>query len=164
MSIHIPSWDEFFMRHAYLAASKSKDPSTQIGAILVKNGIVVSSGYNGFPRKVLDLPERYADKPTKYAMVVHGESNAILGAARNGITTDGTVMYTQGTPCSDCAKNVIQAGVKEIVVHKQWGAMTNWVTSQALGTKMLQEAGVVVRELDLILGIECLVSGKLIKV
>ena len=81
------NWTEYYMRHQYLASEKSKDPSTKIGAVLVRGDNIVSIGYNGFPRGINDSPERLNNREEKYFYVVHAESNAILNAARNGIAT-----------------------------------------------------------------------------
>ena len=161
------SWDEFFMRMVYLTSSKSKDPRTRIGAILIKKGDVdpLSSGYNGFPRGVVDFECRYADRNLKHKMICHAEFNCIINAARKGVGTIGTILYTQAPVCHECAKSIIQAGVREIVYHKQFPDMTQeWVESSILAKQMLNEAGVYVRCLDLALGIKTLLSGEIVEV
>ena len=164
--VPIPSWDEFFMRHVYLAASKSKDPRTKIGAILVRGDIIISEGYNGFSRGVRDLPERYLDRETKYKYVVHGEVNSILNAARHGIKTDGSILYTNGIPCENCGKTIIQAGVLDVIVHKQWPEIPSsiWAASAEITKTMFQEAGVLIREFDCVLGLKGVCDGKIINV
>jgi len=82
-----PNFDELFMRMVYLTATKSKDPSSKIGAVIVKDDRVISTGYNGFPIGVSDSQERYLNRETKYKFVVHAEHNSILTAARFGIST-----------------------------------------------------------------------------
>lgn len=160
----IESWDEFHMRHAYLAAGRSRDPRTRIGAVLVRRGESdpISSGYNGFPRKCNDSIEMYLDRDIKRARVVHAEHNAILNAARKGISTVGTVLYTQAPVCRECAKACIQAGVSEIVCHKQFPSMSHgpWLESCREGARLLEEAGVATRLFDLRLGLKALVDGK----
>src|ERR1039458_3355020 len=162
----IPSWDEFFMRHVYLAASKSKDPRTKIGAVLVKNGIIISEGFNGFARGVQDLPERYLDRKTKYKFVVHGEANSIQNSARNGICTTASVLYTNGIPCDSCGKTIIQAGISEVVIHKQWPETLSevWRESVEITKIMFREAAVNIRVLDCHLKLQGLVDGKIIDV
>ena len=161
----IPSWDEFFMRHMYLAASKSKDPRTKIGAVLVKDGIIISEGYNGFARKVADLDERYLDRETKYKYVVHGEVNSILNAARHGISTKDSVLYTNGIPCYDCGKCAIQAGVSEVVVHKQWpGNDKKWLDAAEITKTMFRESGVKIRIFDMVLGLTSISNGEIVTV
>jgi dCMP deaminase len=159
------SWDEFFMRHVYLAATKSRDPRTKIGAILVKDGVIISEGFNGFPRKVKDLPSRYLNKKTKYKMVCHAEHNAVLNACRTGISTLGSICFTNGIPCCECSKALIQAGILEIVVHKQWPEMNQkWKESIKTSKIMFKEAGVKIRIFDEVLGLEGFNNGEIVKV
>ena len=90
-------WDKYFMDLAGLVSSKSKDPSTKVGAVVVRpDRTIAAMGYNGFPRGVLDLPERYADRPTKYSMVVHAEANAIVSAKGD---LAGCKIYCTMLPC-----------------------------------------------------------------
>lgn len=160
-----PSWDVWFMKHVYLVAEKSKDPRTKIGAVIVKDKHVISSGFNGFPIGVKDSPERYADRQVKYSMVAHAEDNAVLAAARFGISTLGTTLYTQGVPCCECAKSVIQGGIKEVVVHLQWPSMIQkWIESCKIAEMMLVESGVNVRWLDEPLGVKGYLDGKIFDV
>jgi dCMP deaminase len=158
------------MRHVYLIGSKSKDDSTQIGAILVSDGGVISEGYNGICRKVNDmLPERNA-RPYKYSFYEHGERNSIYNAARKGIKTMDSIMYTNSIPCTDCGRAVIQAGCSEIVLHKQWEDIwrniknIKWEGHDNTTLTMFEEAGVKVRFFDKLLGINCLISEQLVEV
>lgn len=113
------SWDEYFMGVALLSAMRSKDPNTQVGACIVNDdNRIVSVGYNGFPRGCSDedFPwERKADNQndTKYPFVCHAELNAILNS--NGIGVKGSRIYVALFPCNECAKAIIQAGIKEII-------------------------------------------------
>lgn len=110
-----PSWPEYYMAFAHLAAVKSKD-STQVGAVLVgPDGEIRLSGYNGPPRGVADLPER-RERPTKYRFSSHAEQNVVAFAAREGIRTKGCTLYTTHHPCSSCSRSLIQAGVTCVVV------------------------------------------------
>lgn len=165
-----PTWDEFFLKHVYLVSSKSKDPSTQIGAVLVKNNILISEGYNGFCRNVNDnISERWM-RPEKYFWVEHGERNAIFNAARNGVETFGSTIFTNGMPCVDCARSIIQAGIKEVVLHEQWEKYwreimkDKWKEHDAISAKMFEEAGVNVRYVDKILNQKCLIAEKVCSV
>lgn len=111
------SWDECFMRMAHVISERSKDPSTQAGAVVVNNNnVVVGVGYNGWPRGIESdaLPwEREGDfENTKYAYVCHAEENAIYNA--NNSTKDCKI-YCTLFPCNECAKAIIQNGVKEII-------------------------------------------------
>ena len=112
------SWDDYFMAVALLSGKRSKDPSTQVGACIVnKNNIIESIGYNGFPKGCSDdeFPwEREGDTlNTKYAYVVHGELNAILNCKGKDLT--GCRIYVGLFPCNECAKAIIQSGIKEVI-------------------------------------------------
>lgn len=157
------SWDEYFMRHVYMAASMSKDPMTKIGAVLVRGKTIISEGYNGFPRGIVDLQSRYEDRPLKRLMTEHGEVNSILNCARNGIKTLGTTMYTQGVPCGNCAGKIIQAGISEIVIHEDWPNLVHseeWTISIQRSFSMLQEARVTIRNFKGKIGATGLLNGK----
>lgn len=114
---HYLSWDECFMQIASVIAQRSKDPSTQAGAVIVDGqNIVVGLGYNGFPRNCTDenLPWSREGNflETKYAYVVHAEENAVYNANKN---THGCKMYCTLFPCNECAKTIIQSGIQEII-------------------------------------------------
>jgi len=112
------SWDEYFMGIALLSGMRSKDPNTQVGACIVdKDNKIVGIGYNGFPIGCSDdsLPwERESDNynDTKYPYVVHAEANAILNSTKD---LHGSRIYVGLFPCNECAKLIIQSGIKEIV-------------------------------------------------
>ncbi len=112
------SWDEYFMGIAMLSAKRSKDPSTQVGACIVdKDNKVVGIGYNGFPIGCSDdnLPwvrEGDNNNETKYPYVVHAEANAILNSTKD---LHGARIYVDLFPCNECAKLIIQSGIKEVV-------------------------------------------------
>ena len=110
------SWDEYFMGIAMLAARRSKDPNTQVGACIVSpDNIIISTGYNGMPKGCSD--DEYSwereGEDTKYPYVVHAELNAILNA--NGRDLRGSRLYVALFPCNECAKAIIQSGVKEVL-------------------------------------------------
>jgi len=169
-SLPNPSWDELFMRHAYLIATKSKDQRTKIGAVLVRDRHVISEGYNGLPAGVCDCKPERQERPEKYFWFEHAERNSIFVCARYGHKTEGAMMYTQGVPCADCTRAVIQAGVKEIVVHKQWENFENefywekWIESCKRSNQMLEEAGVTVRRFDGVLKLDGMLDGKIISI
>jgi dCMP deaminase len=111
-------WNQRFMDLAHHVAGWSKDPSTQVGAVIVNDKKqVLSLGYNGFPRGVFDCKERYDDRPTKLKFVAHAERNALDNAY---VDVDGATLYSTLYPCSECAKGIIQRGVKRVVTSKQW--------------------------------------------
>ena len=112
------SWDEYFMGVALLAAKRSKDPNTQVGACIVdEQNRILSTGYNGFPQGCSDdeFPWGRDEKEgeTKYPFVVHAELNAILN--NRGKNLYGSRLYVALFPCNECAKAIIQAGVKEVI-------------------------------------------------
>ena len=110
------NWDEYFMGVAMLAARRSKDPNTQVGACIVSpDNIIISTGYNGMPKGCSDdeFPWEREGIETKYPYVVHAELNAILNA--NGRDLRGSKLYVALFPCNECAKAIIQSGVKEVV-------------------------------------------------
>jgi len=167
--IEIPTQDkrETFMRAVYLHALSSKDPRTKIGAVLVRENNIISTGFNNFPRKVKDYEERYTDRITKYSFIVHGEHNAILTAARLGTNTLGSTLYTQGVPCCECMKSIIQAGCVKVVVHKQWPNLDyseKWVEATRISKIMVDESGVELEWFDKKLGIIGFFDGKEINV
>ena len=136
------SWDEFYLSVADTIASRSKDPNTQVGAVIVRDRAILSMGYNGMPRSVNDDIEARYERPIKYHWFEHGERNALYNAARLGVSTLGATMYTQGLPCADCARGVIQAGLSRLVVRWDEGEGEQWAVSCAIGRQMLEEAGV----------------------
>ena len=136
------SWDEYFMGVALLTAMRSKDPSTQVGACIVGgDNRILSTGYNGFPSGCSDdeFPwEReggFCD--TKYPFVVHAELNAILNARGKNLT--GAKIYVALFPCNECAKAIIQSGIKDIIYLSDKYAETDGVKASK---RMLNAAGV----------------------
>ena len=141
------NWDEYFMGLAHLSARRSKDPSTQVGACIVDdNNHVVSIGYNGFPRGCSDddFPwDREGDVlDTKYAFVVHAELNAILNSKTN---VEGCTVYVSLFPCNECAKAIIQSGIKKVVYESD---KYNGVDTNIASKRMLEAAGVELVKLE----------------
>jgi len=134
-------WDIRYLQLAENIASWSKDPSTQIGAIAVgTKGQVLAQGYNGFPRGVEDRVSYYEDRETKYKYVVHAEMNVIYNATYNGVSLDGATLYVTGLPvCSDCAKGVIQVGIKRVVMKEQ-NIPPKWIESWKTTAGMFDQA------------------------
>ena len=138
-------WDVRYIELAYKVSEWSKDPSTKIGCVVVGDkGQVLAQGYNGFPRGIEDSEERLDNRETKLKYVVHGEMNAIYNACYNGISLEGSTMYVTGLPtCSDCAKGVIQVGIKRVVWPKELENVEDrWKESIELTMSMFDEAGV----------------------
>ena len=138
------SWDEYFMGVAHLSGMRSKDPNTQVGACIVSpDNKILSMGYNGFPKGCSDdeFPwERENDKDsnlTKYPFVTHSELNAILNY--NGGSLAGAKLYVSLFPCNECAKAIIQAGIKEVIYDCDKYADTAGVKASK---RMMDAAGV----------------------
>lgn len=139
------TWDEYFMGVAMLAARRSKDPNTQVGACIVsQDNIIISTGYNGLPNGCSDdeYPWEREGKETKYPYVVHAELNAILNA--NGRDLRGSRLYVALFPCNECAKAIIQAGVREVLYLSDKYANTD---ATIASKRMLDSAGVTYRQL-----------------
>ena len=135
-------WDDYFMGVSLLAAERSKDPSTQVGACIVSNdNRILSTGYNGFPQGCSDDDFPWnRDKSlgeTKYNFVVHAELNAILNAGGKSLV--GSRIFVSLFPCHECAKAIIQAGVKEVVYLSD---KYNGTESDNASKRMLNAAGV----------------------
>lgn len=136
-------WDGRFMQMAELVASWSKDPSTKVGAVVVRpDRTIASVGYNGFPRGVMDQIDRYANRKVKYQLVVHAEANAILNAKGPVV---GHTLYGTLFPCCECAKLIIQAGIKEMIVPSL-ERLPRYEESMKASELMFREAGIVLRE------------------
>jgi dCMP deaminase len=133
-------WERRFLELAHHVATWSRDPSTKVGCVIVdQRNRVLGMGYNGFPRGVEDLPERYADRPTKYALVVHSEPNAIANVLdRDSLL--GARLFCTHMPCNECTKHIIQAGIH--IVFCPPPDMERWAESQEWSKLMLAEAGV----------------------
>ena len=116
----VPSWDEYYLQICRVVACRSKDPNTQLGCVIVgPHHEIRSTGYNSFPRGIRDdVPERL-ERPTKYLWIEHAERNAICNAARAGTATENCTIYVEITPCMDCARAIVQAGITEVVVSDQ---------------------------------------------
>ncbi len=139
------SWDEYFMGIAMLAARRSKDPNTQVGACIVsQDNIIISTGYNGMPKGCDDdvFPWDRTGEQTKYPYVVHAELNAILNAS--GRDLRGSRIFVALFPCNECAKSIIQSGIKEVLYlsDKYRDSMSTLASK-----RMLDAAGVTYRQL-----------------
>ena len=138
-----PSRDRRFLARAKEEASSSKDPSTKVGAVVVReDGTVASSGYNGFPRGVQDTTSRYADREFKLQAVVHAETNAIVNSRE---PLHGMTMYTTLHPCAQCAALIVQAGVKRLVCEEidLDNAPERWRSNMKIAQTILREGGVL---------------------
>lgn len=145
-------WDEHFLRMALLTSAMSKDPSTRVGAVIVGPDLEVrSTGFNGFPRNIRDTEERLRDRETKYKLVIHAEVNAILHAARIGVSVKDCTLYIAaqdavnnsvwgGPPCSRCVLDVVQVGITTIVSYPFKNVPSRWSDSLQDSMKLIDEA------------------------
>lgn len=133
---------DYFMGFARHAATASKD-STQVGAALVdRDGTVLLTSYNGPPRGVRDLPDRFV-RPEKYLYASHAERNLVAFAARKGIATDGCSIYVTHAPCGECMKSIIQAGIRCVYI----GDGVTVMDIEPESAIMADEAGVTVERI-----------------
>lgn len=142
------SWDEYFMGIAKLAGMRSKDPNSQVGACIVsEDNKILSIGYNGFPRGCSDdeYPWEREGEPidTKYVYVVHSELNAILNYS--GKNLNGAKLYVSLFPCNECAKAIIQSGIKTVIYDCDKYAGTFGVVASK---RMMESAGVTYRKYE----------------
>ena len=143
-------WDNRYLKLAKEIAQWSLDPSTKIGAVAVgAKGQVLSQGFNGFPRGIKDLETRLNDRETKYKFIVHGEMNMIYNATYNGVSLDQSTVYVYGLPvCSECAKGIIQVGVKRVVMNKQ-EITERWIESWERTKSFFDEVGIEYEFIDI---------------
>ena len=156
------TWDEYFMAIAKLSAMRSKDPSTQVGACIVdKNNRILSIGYNGTPNGYSDdiFPwDREGNElETKYPYVVHAERNAILNYRGSRKDFEGAKIYVDLFPCNECAKEIIQAGISEVIYLSDKYANTNSVIASK---RLFDACGVSYHELKDIKNKEVILSLK----
>jgi len=143
------NWPEYFYNIAQQVKEKSKDRNTKIGVVIVgQDNEIVSTGYNSFPRGINDDVEERQERPEKYFWFIHAELNSIINAARIGVSTLGCTMYmTCGIPCADCARSIINAGIKKIVYVDSGGSKEEkWKDSAKRSIQMFNEAGVVMEK------------------
>lgn len=139
------NWTDYFLAMAHLVASKSKDPSTKVGCVVItEDKVVAATGYNGLPRGVEDRADRM-ERPAKYLWTSHAEENAVAQAARVGMKLKGGTAYVTHMPCSRCARTLIQAGIETVVVDRGTTSMPQEEFDVAM--QMFKEAGVDVAQI-----------------
>ena len=117
----IPDWDDYFHALALVASIRSKDERRKVGAVVVSSDrVVVATGFNGFPRGVKDLPERWTVQGEKLRWVSHAEANAIFNAARSGACLRDACIYVTTFPCASCAQAIVQAGISRVFTHGEY--------------------------------------------
>ena len=141
-------WDFRFIELARHIALWSKDPSTKVGCVVVgEDREIRSTGFNGFPRGIDDNAERLLDREKKYPLICHAEENAIMHAARIGVSLNNSTAYVTWPPCSRCARSLIQAGVTEVVYSDAGEIPERWKEDFKTSTDMMKEAGLNVRSI-----------------
>ncbi len=155
------SWDEYFMSIAKLSSMRSKDPSTQVGACIVgHDNRILSIGYNGAPNGFDDKKFPWGREggmlDTKYAYVCHGEMNAILNYRGSRKDLEDAKIYVDLFPCNECAKLIIQSGIKEVIYLCDKYKDTDGVIASK---KMMDECGVKYHELKMDKTIEIILSN-----
>lgn len=142
------NWDDFYINLAKTISQKSKDPSTKVGAVIVdEKNRVVSLGYNGFPRGIVDSLERYENRPLKYELIIHAELNAIIFG---GHKCEGSTLYTWPMiSCTRCAAVAIQSGIKKFVAPIMTEELQpRWGEQVKLTELIMAEAGTILRYTD----------------
>lgn len=140
----IEKWDRRFLRLAREVSSWSKDPRTRVGAVAVRDRVILSTGFNGMPRGMSDTPERLEDREFKLAHTIHAEQNCIYNAGRIGARLEGSDLFVYGLPiCSDCAKAAVQAQVSRVVMCQEtFSDRPEWERSYEVSRAMFDEVGV----------------------
>ena len=149
--MEINKWNKRFIEVADLQVAQwSKDRSSKVGAVIVKNGVILTTGYNGFPRGCNDDLEERHERPEKYQWVIHAELNSILNAARQGVSTVGADMYVNWYVCDRCAGNIVNAGIKRLFcdVEPDWDDPRSETFGFLRTRDILKEGGVEVHFLD----------------
>jgi dCMP deaminase len=141
-------WNKRGIEVARTVAKWSKDQSTQVGAVvMMEDGTPLTFAYNGFARGVNDDVEERHERPAKYKWTSHAEENAIANMARIGAKAYGTTLYVTHFPCSGCARKIIQAGIKRIVVDSASMSddfLSRWEEDMEVSKEMFAEAAVAV--------------------
>ena len=144
-SISNRTWGDRYTHLAKEISAWSKDPNTKVGAVVIgKDGQVLSQGYNGFPRGIRDSSSRFKNRERKLELVVHAEMNAIYNACLSGVSLKGSTLYVYGLPiCNECAKGIIQVGIKKVVAMRPKVYNTQWDESIKNAEKIFNEAEVM---------------------
>lgn len=145
------SWHKKYLNLAKHISAWSKDPSTRVGAVAIGEiGQILATGYNGLPRQIEDTYERLNTREMKYKYVVHAEKNCIYNATHNGVSLKNSVLYVHGLPiCSECAKGIIQVGIKKVVMPFDLNIPYKWKESFDQSKDMFDEVGIEYEFIDL---------------
>lgn len=135
------------MKIAYQVADRSRDKNTKVGCVIMRNEYPLTWSWNGFPRNIDDsVNERY-ERPLKYTFTEHAERNAINNCARGGISTEGVIMYTTLFPCHECARSIIQAGIRMVVYCEE--PSERFIESSEYARVMFKEANVEMLKIEI---------------
>ena len=148
----LTNWNKRYLNLAHYISKWSRDPNRKCGAVIVgQDNIEKAIGYNGLPNNVdlndSNTKKRY-EKPQKYMWVEHAERNAIYTAGRNGVSLDGCKMYVTYFPCCDCARAIIQSGIKEVYSPKPDWRHHKWGESWKVSKQMFNECGVKIKFIE----------------
>ena len=139
-------WDQRFLNLSKHISQWSKDHSTKVGCVVVgPDREIRSTGFNGLPRGIEDNDERLNNREIKYPLISHAEENAIMHAARIGVSLKGCVAYVTWPPCTRCTRSLIQAGIVEVVFPKDIEIPERWKKDFGMSMNMMEEAGISVR-------------------
>lgn len=138
-------WDLRFKNLALEVGEWSKDPSTKVGCIAVKDRKVIATGYNGFPVNISDSQDDYENREIKLKKTIHAEKNMIYNACRHGVSLVGSTVYLTGLPtCDECWKGLVQTGVVRVVMPKVETAKEEWRDGCKKAVEYMEEAGLEV--------------------
>jgi dCMP deaminase len=160
------TWEEYFMNVAVTTALRSNDPSTRVGCVIVdEDNTIVTTGYNAFPRgSGFDFDKSvWENKESKYMYIVHAEANAIYNATRQGKSLNNCTVYITFHPCHECAKALIQVGIKEIVYLdlEYYGLMhESWKGSFEKSEDILSRGNISTRPFHLTNQIKLMLNGE----
>ncbi len=140
----MPNWNKKWEEILKIVKTWSKDRSTQVAAIIVdeESNTPVTFGYNGFPRGCDDDVDCRHERPEKYLWAEHAERNAIYNAAREGKSLEGKTLYVNLFPCADCARGIIQSGIKKVVTPEPNLELEHWKNSFKVSLEMMKEVGI----------------------
>lgn len=140
-----PGFDEWALSLAIAVSQRSRDPSTKVGAVIIRTDkSICSMGYNGFPRSMVDKPEWWNTREEKYPRVIHAEMNAILQAKES---VHGMSIYITHPPCPDCAKHVAAAGITRLVCRTSENIRSRFNIEKSL--QILADCGIEVIEIEI---------------
>lgn len=144
-----PSWDVYFMGMANYTSIRSHDPNRKVGCVVTgPRNEVLSTGYNGLCRGISNAAGERLERPLKYSWIEHAERNAIYNAAFAGIGLEGCTLYSTLFPCMDCARAIVQSGIKRLVTYQPDLSHHKWGFDYQQAMFLFHEAGTVVDYLE----------------